>query len=590
MPGQGAPNHAHSDEQPMRGRAELLKKHVQALIEVELSTIPFYLTAVYSFSKKAMAYHDGTTKPLYDLQQKALSVAIQEMYHVQQACNLANSLNVGPVLPGLSFNADQSFAVPHVEPNGQPLVGQLGNLPAAIDAMKAIEQRDDNVLAQPNKEVVYGSIADLYHATWKLMDAYKHAANLPESASDDERVDSNNQIAYGTFATTYQYNEITTPMQAMKAINAITDQGEGQIVAMDPSMMKMKQLYKHFHPSSEGGEVRKEFQPSEGSRFFQYGMVNHYSRFEAIEEALNSLDWSQAIDSQVFYEDNGQALDLPGWAPQDADAVQESINTIWSWVIDAMQGGFNDGTLSQTYPNTSGPSFGDAMLSFKYTIPLLWQYGRCPSFVYRSGVSATDVQAAMDTVDPLCLFHWDAKTAELRADPSFARNACQGMNECAGKGWGGIATAKGNGACATVDLHTCGGNNSCKMEGGCGFLVAESGSTMGGATELLPADEQWVPGGNACAAKGGCQTPISTGQVFSSAATNQIDAQSGWNQTEKDQLKDLAGKGVWDRARELFATRHGIGVPEAPTSAPGENGIVYDGTPRREAIQPTSAT
>lgn len=587
MPGPGTPDHARSDEH-MRGRAELLKKHVQALVEVELSTIPFYLTAIYSFTKKATAYHDGYTKPLYDLQQKALSVAIQEMYHVQQACNLANSLNVEPVLPGLSFHAGEQFAVPHVAPEGQPLLGQLGNLPAAIGAMAAIEKRDDNVLAQPNKEVVYGSIADLYHATWKLMDAYKHAANLPESAADDASVGENNQVAYGTFATTYKYNEITTPMQAMKAINAITDQGEGQVVAMDPSMMQMKQLYKHFHPASDDGQVHEEFWPSEGSRFFQYGKTNHYRRFTEIEDDLSETNWFQAIGGQVFYEANGDALDLPSWAPQNPDEVQDAINTIWSWVIDAMQGGFNDGGLSQTYPNGTGPSFGDAMLSFKYTIPLLWQYGRCPSFVYRSGVSADAVQAAMDTVDPLCLFHWDAKTAALRADPSFPRNACQGMNECAGKGWGGIATAKGNGACATVDLHTCGGNNSCKMEGGCGFLVAESGSTMGGATELLPPEEQWVPGANACAAKGGCQTPIGTGQVFSSAAKAQIDAQD-WDQTDKDQLKAIAGKGVWDHARELFAARHGI-VPPGPISAPGDNGIVYDGTPRREAIQPTSAT
>ena len=55
-------------------QVELLKKHLQAVSEMEFLTIGLYLTGVYSFTSSSLEL-SGT----YDVQQKARSVAVQEM-------------------------------------------------------------------------------------------------------------------------------------------------------------------------------------------------------------------------------------------------------------------------------------------------------------------------------------------------------------------------------------------------------------------------------------------------------------------------------------------------------------------------------
>lgn len=580
---------------------ELLKRHLQALIEVEFFTIPFYLTATYSFTNAALGYSPdgGKTSPLYDLQQESLSVAVQEMYHLQLASNLANVFDVTPEIPKMTLRAGEEIVIPHLEVNGQPLTAKLGNLPDAIRAMIEIETPDPNPdFPPPNEQVVYASISDLYHAALTLLARYLDASNLLAMSADPNFNPGNKQVAYGTFEQTYNYNAITTRPLVAKVANAITDQGEGNLVAPDLAKSNaVAAILPRFFQFGQDGSVRKEFQPKEGTRFAAYGAVTHFKRFEDIQARLQSQDWEKVIGGAVFYPDGNPSPDLPGWAA-GAEVLGESSNTIWSFMTDALQTGFATGNLSDQGSSASGPGFNDAMLSFKYTLPLIWQWGTAPSFVYRSGVDAQEAQKAMDAVDPLCLFHWDQRTAALRASQGFQMNACQGLNQCKGMGWGGIATEKGNGACATADLHTCGANNDCKFEGGCGFLVSKSGEACGsllegageGSTsELLPPSEQWIPGYNNCGKLGGCETPISTGQVFNRNAGASIQSQQGpeWTPEAKQQLESLMGTSVWDRARKLFAQNTHIGTLPTPI-AETLDGIDYDGTRRRAAVAPTS--
>lgn len=72
--------------------------------------------------------------------------------------------------------------------------------------------------------------------------------------------------------------------------------------------------------------------------------------------------------------------------------------------------------------------------------------------------------------------------SQLLKDP----NVCRGLNTCQGKGKGSHACA-GQGACATVEAHSCHGENTCKGQGGCGGY----------------------PGQNTCQGKGHCAVPLS---------------------------------------------------------------------------------
>ncbi|HVZ38658.1 MAG TPA: ferritin-like domain-containing protein [Candidatus Kapabacteria bacterium] len=581
--------------------ADLLRAHLQALVEVEFFTIPFYLTAVYSFTNRALSYtpQGSQTSPLYVLQQEALSVAVQEMYHLQLASNLCNAFKVTPQIPQMTLQAGVNIEIPHLENGGQPITTQMGNLPFAIQAMIEVESPDPNPnFPPPNAAVVYPSISDLYHATLTLLAQYLAAAASTPVSLDPAFDPGNNQVAYGTFPSTYKYNTITSRPLVAKVVNAVTDQGEGDLVAPDllgstEAQNAARALLSTFFTFGGDDTVLPEYQPKAGTRFAAFGALTHLARFKQIQAALNGTNWEQVIGGPVFYPAGMPSPDLPGWAAP-LPTLESSMNTVWSYVIDQMQAGFADGSLSASTSSPTNTGFNNAMLSFKYMIPLVWQWGSVPSFVYTPGVTAAQVQTALDLADPLCLSHWDEPTAQLRATPGFPLNSCQGLNDCAGKGWGGIATEKGNGACATADLHTCGGNNDCKFQGGCGYLSTSSGGGCGASVNaedstLLPPSEQWIPGLNDCKNLGGCETPISTGQVFDRSATPTIAAQTGpeWTPEAKSALEALEGTNVWNRARTLFAQKEGLGTLPTPISQQ-VGAVDYDGDARRRAVQPTS--
>ena len=535
----------------------LLIQHLQALIDVELFTIPFYLTAANSV-RTSVASDD----PARTFQSLAVSVAVQEMYHLQQACNIANAFGVTPQFPKLSLDSTQKILVPHLDPNNQAFYVQLGNLPEAIQAMLQIETADTSPEpVVPNTSVTYRSISDLYTATLQLLALYwTEYANLPAQL-DPHFTPNNNQIGYGAFPSRFTYNTIAQRSDVLNSINAITDQGEGDIVA--PADLPLQY--------GSDGNILPQYQGSQSDRFYSQDKITHYQRFLTIQQGIEG-------DLSAYYQANGAvAPDLPPWAANiSLQTLQGAVNTIWSFLIDTLESGFASGNLpanNQAQPQY--PGFNSAMISFKYLLPLIWQHGACPSFFYTPGVTGQQVQAAMDAVDPWCLFHWDQTTATLRNQHPNELNACQGLNSCKGLGWGGIATQAGDGACSTADPHTCVGSNSCTRQGGCGFLSDDSNNNP------LPLAEQWVPGQNTGASSGGCQTPIATRQVFHNYGSGlPADLQS---------LAPLEGTSVWERARNLMAQKLKVQPAQLPTPVSQQVGTInYDGTQRRTNVTPSS--
>jgi hypothetical protein len=571
------------------GNAELLKLHLQAVVAVEFATIPLYLTSVYSFTNEALSYSpDGSSFPYSDIQQEALSVAVQEMYHLQGACNLANVFQVTPVIPQMSLVAGQEIEIHALEyaegpDKGQSMKVKLGNLPDVLKYMLAIERPDPSPKPdfKPNKDVKYDSIGDLYHATLILIRQYLEAYS-GESIEDDPHFNpGDNQIAYGAFPTRYWFNKIDPPELdnqyqhprsiMVQLINAITEQGEGNKVA--------GRAGGPFQSVTEDGVVPPPYnQKGTGGRFHDYDNLTHYKRFQEVQSKLKDL--ASQVSGDPFYAAGTPWPDpLPSWVP-DYKVLQDALNVLWSYMIDLMQTGFKRGNLEPAYIgpiSQQPPAFFDVMLSFKYVIPLIWQHGYCPSFEYEANVTRERAQKAMDDVDPYCLYHWDATTVAVRAKAAmgqdgFRKNACQGLNACQGQGWGGLATGVGTGQCATADFHSCQGSNSCKYQGGCGFLSPN-----------LSYQDQWDPGQNTAAKTGGCQTPISAKQVFDRTAS----IPSSWPTTPWD-LNKLKGTSVWDHARAIVA--RSLNQPDAPPIVASQKigNVNYDGTTRRKLISATS--
>jgi hypothetical protein len=585
----------------------ILKAHLVALANVELFTVPVYLTAVYSFTQAALGYSDpggDSSKTPYDVQQKALSVAVQEMYHAQLACNIANAFQAAPALDtsALSLASGVTLTVPHLDPQGQDLQLKLGDLSELIPAMIAVETPDPSPnFPTPNSEAVYASISDLYHATLALLGGYLEAyANTPQEL--DPHFKSNNlQIAAKTFLSRYKYNTAVSRTDVESMADAITDQGEGKVVAGSDAPAAVT-----AHFGTGGGDpdtVDADYQSTPGSRFYKYDGITHYGRFEAIRSTLDAQMQNWEAAGTVFYQAGQPSADLPAWAQQKDPALfQTALGYAWSYLIDTMQAtvappdaaGGGGGTLDLP------PDFYTVMFSLKYIIPLVWQTGNCPAYTYQPGVTIDQIQTSLDQIDPYCLMHWDAKTADLRAkagqsetytatlpngttvEQTYQLNACQGLNVCATQGWGELATQPGDGACATADFHSCQGGNSCRHQGGCGFISSQ-----------LPPTEQWVPGQNSCAppsqpvTTGGCQTPISDGQYFDPGAT----FPSGWPAAAVERLTKLKNTPVWDEARNLLASSLGLQsaqqLPAGSQTGTSDN-VVYNGSERRQYVPATS--
>ena len=386
--------------------AQLLKNHLQAVVQVEFLTIPLYLTAVYSFTDAALTYStdSGKTTPLCDAQQEVLSVAVQQVLHVQLACNICNSLGVKPRIPQLNVAPGEVITVTHLEPTpGKKLTITIGNLPDALRALIAIEKPATGGFPEPNAQVVYPSIADLYRATLTLLNRYLCAYANVAPGYDPHFWPNQRQVNYATFRNTYpDIPIIAKRTDAGTAANAIIDHGEGGLVASSAGGLLFR--------SADSGDVLAQFRRGKGGRFARWVATSQYERILDVQKAVSDVCLPGA--KALFYRPCGaKSADLPSWAPAAA-VLQQCAGTIWSYLTDTMQRGFAQGNLApDSGQGTGTPGFNDTILAFKYIALMVWQWGHVIGYQYRTGVSGAQAREAMDKADPLSLFHWDRKTA-----------------------------------------------------------------------------------------------------------------------------------------------------------------------------------
>jgi hypothetical protein len=83
----------------------------------------------------------------------------------------------------------------------------------------------------------------------------------------------------------------------------------------------------------------------------------------------------------------------------------------------------------------------------------------------------------------------DAPKDEKKDDKKAEKHACRGLNACKGQAVDMKNACAGQGICANVKHHSCGGHNECKNLGGCGKTA----------------------GANDCKGQGGCSVPMHEG-------------------------------------------------------------------------------
>nr|WP_283055218.1 ferritin-like protein [Thetidibacter halocola] len=200
-----------------------MREHLQAAVDLEFWTIPFYMTALYSIKDRNS-----------DAFKLIMSVANEEMLHVQLASNAANAFGVTPTFDAPVY--DDRIGIPHLQfaldtPNPTdiftPHSAELGPLDLArINAMCLIEYPEwltaQGIILKQDRSA-YGSIGAFY-------DALRYGAR---QYADAVRGNVNQVDIFKNFFSNFPTQTVTDNgarglAQVMTLFEAITEQGEGK--------------------------------------------------------------------------------------------------------------------------------------------------------------------------------------------------------------------------------------------------------------------------------------------------------------------------------------------------------------------------
>ena len=220
-----------------------LQDHLQGVVDLELWTIPYYMSAMYSIQD-----------PASDAYALIQDVVHEEMLHVQLASNIANAFRLKPRFVPPAY---QGRTVPHIDfaldkpnPTEQytPFSAEIGPLDVErVNTMCLIEyplwetERQPDVRQDQDK---YGSIAEFYAAVragmYLLRGQLRGGVNQVDEFRffyndfPDQRIDFDGDDGY---------------LQAVRLIDLITDQGEGQSAGDTPVAVEHQNTADGVHES-----------------------------------------------------------------------------------------------------------------------------------------------------------------------------------------------------------------------------------------------------------------------------------------------------------------------------------------------------
>ena len=565
-----------------------LQAIVQACIDVELFTLPLYMVSMYSIqgmhqitSKENDFYRgrlwpgasparDPASSPNAAAFNHLFSVFIDEMLHLQLASNIAKALGVMPSYTSPAVVDQKTYGwvcygpdktvLPHIL-DFEDTVNDYKKIKVKLDALTveqnqlflAIEQNDKDAenMIDPTKKGKYfpgapfekwevgddlpmfGTIGWMYKCLWQYIEIV-----YDDNTSLFELVFNRGTLERDLFNPSNSYHKAEYPKMPVMAsgetsvasamenilnmINAITDQGEGEGVA--EWIRKMRGLLQY-------APVKGQFQPDEKALNFNYpnytdtgaqndpsgnkvariqnGAIDHHARFEAIDALLRAggvVTWDQwhAAGNKWTAEmlmTNEADYKANTWNIPPAEDIAAALNN--------MKAGGDDNykTFSQaaagaiagitrvlrgfwTSETTGFPS--PSMYGSGDRVSICWAiFGRYPDIT--AGIAAKKVGR---------LYH-----------------ACQGLE----------LSGTRSDSCANVEVfHSCRGSNTCKAEGGCGFVQVQGESALCGIKPMMdhlnptrpllgaPAKGKLysAPSDNICASFGGCAVPISASQLY----------------------------------------------------------------------------
>ncbi len=319
-----------------------LHHHLQHALNLELWTIPLYLTALYSIKDLKKLQHSEYPHAA----KLILSVVVQEMLHMELVCNLCNALGYSPTFPHPNY--DEQKGIPFIHPHKNYLPADLNGYtvkPQALNQQSlrlfcAIE------LPHPKREIVwekersYKSIADLYEVLKVGISSLWNECYVGDERNRKQKNCFNEY--YNTHGKKHGFSQhVHSPEMACKAIDAIIEQGEGA---------DSKHVHAGFRPHQleEGKEYETAWYKAD---------LSHYQKFRILLHAHHKLPL-------VYDEIKGDKN----------CAAQENMKRLFSDFLLEIQIHF--GSEGQDLPD----AFWNNMFALGDAIAAVWESGMCPDF------------------------------------------------------------------------------------------------------------------------------------------------------------------------------------------------------------------
>ena len=321
-----------------------LHHHLQHALNLELWTIPLYLTALYSIKDLKRLKHSEypeAGKLIY-------SVVIQEMLHIELVCNISNALGFSPAF--YPPNYDEQKGIPFIHPLKDYMPASLNGYKVKPQALNEFSLRLFCAIELPHpvKEIVweneksYNCIAELYEA---LKIGVSNFWN--ECYVGDEHNTKQKNIFKEYHNTHGRHHGFSLTIEsadtAIKAIEAIVEQGEGA---------DSKRVPVDFRPPDQA--AGSEFDTS-----WYKGQLSHYQKFRML---LHSHHLLPPVYEVIPGDKNLTTLGNMEMA--FADFLKE------------METGFNSN--GEEMPDT----FWRKMYALGNAITAVWEAGICPDFSF----------------------------------------------------------------------------------------------------------------------------------------------------------------------------------------------------------------
>jgi CDGSH-type Zn-finger protein/ferredoxin len=303
---------------------ENLQQHLQTAIELEHSTLPPYLCALYSLK-------DGSNEEARAVLQ---SVALEEMLHLTLAANILNAIGGAPVLDSPRLMPGHPTTLPHSD--GRIILSLRPFSREAIEGFMAIE-RPAPTDAVPEDEN-YATIGQFYRAIEEAL--VRLSAELGEASlfSGNPARQVTDALYYGGGGRIIAVGDLES---ARKALGEIVSQGEGvdhqSILDGDKDM---------FHPQRD--EIAHYF------RFEQLLLGRAFRRGDTPSSGPTgepvSVDWGAVYPMPV----NPKSADCPP-GTKTRDAI-DCFNGAYCNLLQLLERTFNG--LPMLLKNATGAMYG----------------------------------------------------------------------------------------------------------------------------------------------------------------------------------------------------------------------------------------